>query len=65
MLTLSGAMTPADLARTCINPLIRAGIVDVICTTGANLYHDAHRSLGRVLEEGTPHVDDRALRDSV
>lgn len=64
VLTFSGAMTPADLARTCINPLIRAGIVDVVCTTGANLYHDAHRSLGRVLEEGTPHVDDRALREA-
>jgi len=34
-------MTPADLARSSINPLIERGIVDVLCTTGANLYHDA------------------------
>ena len=62
MLTLSGAMTPADLARSCLNPLIENGIVDLVCTTGANLYHDAHRSLGFVLEEGSPRVDDRELR---
>ncbi len=62
-LTVSGAMTPADLARSCINPLIERGIVDVVCTTGANLYHDAHRSLGFTLEEGTPNVDDRQLRE--
>jgi len=62
-LTFSGALTPADLARGCINPLIERGIIDVICTTGANLYHDVHRSLGFVLEEGTPHVDDRTLRE--
>jgi len=62
MLTLSGAMTPADLARSCLNPLIENGLVDLVCTTGANLYHDAHRSLGFVLEEGSPLVDDRELR---
>ena len=55
-------MTPADLARSAINPLIERGIVDILCTTGANLYHDAHRSLGFQLEEGTPFVDDRELR---
>jgi deoxyhypusine synthase len=62
VLTLSGAMTPADLARSCINPLIERGVVDLVCTTGANLYHDAHRSLGHILREGSPHVDDRMLR---
>jgi deoxyhypusine synthase len=36
--------------------------VDILCTTGANLYHDAHRSLGFQLEEGSPFVDDRELR---
>lgn len=60
--TLSGAMTPADLARSCLNPLIERGVIDILCTTGANLYHDAHRSLGFALKEGTPHVDDRKLR---
>jgi deoxyhypusine synthase len=63
VLTVSGAMTPADLARSCINPLIERGVVDILCTTGANLYHDAHRSLGFHLEEGTPFVDDRELRE--
>ena len=62
VLTMSGAMTPADLARSCLNPLLERGVVDLICTTGANLYHDAHRSLGHILREGSPAVDDRVLR---
>jgi len=62
--TMSGAMTPADFARSCINPLIEKGIIDIFCTTGANLYHDAHRSLGFILEEGSPFIDDRVLRDN-
>lgn len=63
VLTVSGAMTPADLARSSINPLLESGIIDIVCTTGANLYHDAHRSLGFVLEEGSPFVDDHELRE--
>src|SRR5206468_8483433 len=42
-LTLSGAMTPAGLHQSCLIPLIERGIIDCITTTGANLYHDAHR----------------------
>ncbi|HTM23534.1 MAG TPA: deoxyhypusine synthase family protein, partial [Kofleriaceae bacterium] len=38
-LTMSGAMTPAGLHRSCIVPLVERGLVDVITTTGANLYH--------------------------
>src|SRR4051812_25661032 len=42
-LTLSGAMTPAGLHQSCLIPLIERGITSCITTTGANLYHDAHR----------------------
>src|SRR5580658_8476904 len=45
-LTFSGAMTPAGLHQSCIIPLIERGLVDCITTTGANLYHDAHRIIG-------------------
>ncbi len=41
---LSGAMTPAGLHQSCLIPLLERGIIDCITTTGANLYHDAHRA---------------------
>ena len=50
-LTLSGAMTPAGLHQSCLIPLIERGIIDCITTTGANLYHDAHRVIGHRIRE--------------
>lgn len=61
-LTLSGAMTPAGLHQSCIIPLIERGIVDCITTTGANLYHDAHRVIGHRIREIDPHAGDVGLR---
>ena len=61
-LTLTGALTPAGLGRSVIIPLIRAGFVDWIVSTGANLYHDAHFGLGLHLHQGSHEVDDRVLR---
>lgn len=63
-MTLSGAMTPAGLHASCIVPLINAGLVDVLVTTGANLYHDAHRVLGHSIREIAPDAGDRGLRES-
>lgn len=60
--TMSGAMTPAGLHRSCIVPLIEAGVIDVLTTTGANLYHDAHRVLGFALREIAPDAGDTMLR---
>src|SRR3984957_15685491 len=48
-LPFSGAMTPAGLHQSCIIPLIEHGLVDCITTTGANLYHDAHRIIGHAI----------------
>src|SRR5918996_5447155 len=48
-MTLSGAMTPAGLHQSCVIPLIERGIVSVLTTTGANLYHDAHRIIGHAI----------------
>jgi deoxyhypusine synthase len=62
-LTLTGALTPAGLGRSVIIPLIRAGFVDWIVSTGANLYHDAHFGLGLALHRGSHDVDDRVLRE--
>jgi deoxyhypusine synthase len=62
-ITLSGALTPAGLGYSAFVPLIEAGFIDWIIATGANLYHDLHRSLGFELFQTTPFVDDIALRD--
>jgi deoxyhypusine synthase len=61
-MSLTGALTPAGLGGSCIVPLIRAGFVDWIVSTGANLYHDTHFSIGKKLHRGTPFIDDRVLR---
>ncbi len=61
-MSLTGALTPAGLGASCIIPLIKAGFVDWIVSTGANLYHDAHFAIGRTLHRGSPNVDDRTLR---
>jgi deoxyhypusine synthase len=61
-MSLTGALTPAGLGRSVFIPLIRAGFVDWIVSTGANLYHDTHYGLGLALHQGTHEVDDRILR---
>jgi len=60
--TLSGAMTPAGLHQSCLIPLVERGLLDVLTTTGANLYHDAHRVIGGALREIDPNAGDRMLR---
>ncbi|MDP3908943.1 MAG: deoxyhypusine synthase [Gemmatimonadales bacterium] len=62
-MSLTGAMTPAGLGMSTIIPLIEAGFVDWIVSTGANLYHDAHFGLGMAMHRGTPFADDVALRE--
>ena len=62
-LSLTGALTPAGLGVSCIVPLLKAGFVDWIVSTGANLYHDAHFGLGLPMHAGSPFLDDRLLRD--
>ena len=61
-LTLSGAMTPAGLHQSCIIPLIERGILSCLTTTGANLYHDAHRIIGHAIREVNPNAGDLQLR---
>ena len=62
-LSLTGALTPAGLGVSCIVPLLKAGFVDWVVSTGANLYHDAHFGLGLSMHAGSPFLDDRVLRD--
>lgn len=62
VLTISGAMTPADLGSTCIIPLIKAGFVDIITTTGANIYHDMQRLIEGEFYAVDPNAGDLQLR---
>src|SRR3990167_927651 len=57
-LSVTGALTPAGLARSSIIPLIEAGFIDWIVSTGANLYHDTHFGLGCTLRQGSHLWDD-------
>jgi deoxyhypusine synthase len=61
-LTLAGAMTPIGMSGVVIS-LIEAGFIDLIVSTGANLYHDLHRPYGFPMVQGHHEVDDNALHD--
>jgi len=60
-LSLTGALTPAGLGKSCLIPLMKAGFIDWIVSTGANLYHDLHYGLDMALHRGSPFLDDVML----
>jgi deoxyhypusine synthase len=60
--TMSGAMTPAGVHQSCLIPLVERGLVDCLTTTGANLYHDAHRVIGHRIREIDPNAGDLQYR---
>jgi len=61
-LALAGAMTPGG-QRKIIADLIREKLVDVVVSTGANLYHDFCEALGVPPFIGSAHLDDVKLRE--
>jgi deoxyhypusine synthase len=62
-MSLTGALTPAGLGVAAIVPLIEAGFVDWIVSTGANLYHDTHYGIGLSMHRGRHDADDVRLRE--
>lgn len=60
-ISLTGALTPAGLGKSCLVPLMKAGFVDWIVSTGANLYHDLHYGLDMPLHAGSPFLNDVEL----
>ncbi len=62
-LTLAGAMTPIGMSGV-LNALIRAGFIDCLISTGANLYHDLHRPFCCPMVQGSYMVDDNELAES-
>ena len=63
-MSFSGALTPAGLGCSSIVPLIKAGFVDWIVSTGAILYHDMHFALNYPVRQGDFRMDDTELRDN-
>jgi deoxyhypusine synthase len=61
--SLSGALTPPGYGKSCLVPLIEAGAIDWMVSTGANLYHDTHHAIGLKLHAGSPFWDDVELRE--
>src|SRR6266487_5711359 len=62
-LSITGALTPAGLGISALIPLIKAGFIDWIISTGANLYHDTHFGIGLSLHQGSTSISDIVLRD--
>lgn len=60
-LGLSGAMIPGGM-RKVIRDMIELGLIDVLVSTGANIFHDLFESFGYRHYVGTPEGDDDALR---
>jgi deoxyhypusine synthase len=60
--TLTGALTPAGLGMSALIPLIKAGFIDWIISTGANFYHDTHFGIGLSMHEGNAQTSDIVLR---
>jgi deoxyhypusine synthase len=61
-LSITGALTPAGLGTSALIPLIRAGFIDWIISTGANLYHDTHFGIGLAMHQGNAQISDIVLR---
>lgn len=61
--SITGALTPAGLGMSALIPLMEAGFIDWIVSTGANLYHDTHFGLGLEMRRGSPTVSDVVLRN--
>ena len=62
-LGLAGAMVPAGMKRI-ISLMVIENMVDVIVSTGSNMYHDTAETLGGYHYIGSPDVDDRDLYES-
>lgn len=60
-LGLAGAMVPAGMRRVILY-LIQNRLIDCLVSTGANLFHDVHETLGNFHWRGEPWADDRELR---
>ncbi len=61
--SITGALTPAGLGISALIPLIKAGFIDWIISTGANIYHDTHFGIGLAMHQGNAQTSDIVLRE--
>jgi deoxyhypusine synthase len=60
---LAGAMVPAGMRNILVH-LVKNRYIDCLVSTGANLFHDVHETLGWCHWQGSHMVDDKELKDS-
>jgi deoxyhypusine synthase len=60
---LAGAMVPAGM-RKIVSFLVKNRFVDCVVSTGANLFHDCHETLGYFHWRGSHEADDLVLKES-
>ena len=60
-LGIAGAGVAGGMGGQVIS-MIESGFVDVICSTGAQVYHDLHFAFGLPVKRISPHADDDLLR---
>jgi len=61
MMGMSGAMVPAGMRRLVVY-IIKSRLIDCLVTTGANLFHDIHETLGRLHFQCSPSINDVHLQ---
>lgn len=59
---LAGAMIPAGM-REVVVYLLKNRLIDCLVSTGANLFHDIHETLGRYHWQGSHQMNDNDLKD--
>ncbi|MBI5643666.1 MAG: deoxyhypusine synthase [Deltaproteobacteria bacterium] len=59
---LAGAMVPAGM-RELVVFLLKNRYIDCLVSTGANLFHDVHETLGRYHWQGSHQMNDTDLKD--
>jgi deoxyhypusine synthase len=64
MMGMSGAMVPAGMRRLLVY-MIKNRLIDCLVTTGANLFHDIHETLGRLHFQCSPGIDDVHLQKTL
>jgi len=61
MMGMAGAMVPGGMRRLVVY-MIKNRLIDCLTTTGANLFHDIHETLGRYHYQCSPQTDDVMLQ---
>ena len=62
-LGLAGALVPAGMRKLLVH-IIENRWIDCLVSTGANLFHDIHETLGRFHWQGDPRADDCQLKEA-